>query len=275
MRRALDPEHDLIGDDEAPRDLVLGIPALLGIFVAAVLICAVCFGYGYSSGHGLHFPSALSAQRLTPPPPATAPLASQTSTVAQPDTDSNQLTSRTVSDSAAQPMQDAAPASAKPNPGMAYQASSDSSTQTNPVPMQKVAAAQMNRPAEIAPQGNESTRRTAESALVAQAHPSVPALGRSASASPAATTAQPNGGSAAQTVGTPIALMVQVAAVTQFSDAQTLSTALRHDGFSPIVKTTTGDPYFHVQVGPFSSYEAAKAMKQRLTTNGYSAFIRR
>jgi DedD protein len=69
--------------------------------------------------------------------------------------------------------------------------------------------------------------------------------------------------------------MVQIAAVTQFSDAQTLATALRHDGFNPIVRTTTGDPYFHVQVGPFSSYETAKAMRQRLTSDGYSAFIRR
>ncbi len=52
MRPAL--EHHLNRDREVyvpKRELVLGAPALLGIFGAVALVCAVCFGYGYSSGH--------------------------------------------------------------------------------------------------------------------------------------------------------------------------------------------------------------------------------
>ena len=52
MRPAL--EHHLKRDREdyvQKRDVVLGAPALLGIFGAVALVCALCFGYGYSSGH--------------------------------------------------------------------------------------------------------------------------------------------------------------------------------------------------------------------------------
>jgi DedD protein len=265
MRRALDPEHDLIGDDEAPHDLVLGIPALLGIFVAAVLICAVCFGYGYSSGHGLHFSSAQPSQSSTPPlaaKPAPMPLPSQTGAVDQPDLDSGQTTSPSV--------QAAAPSYAKPSPEMTYQAPA-AAVNAVPAPSQSATPAQTNLPARTTPQTSEYARTTAQPAPERLATPVANQSTKDVQAAPV-----PQAGSepVAQSVGPPISLMVQIAAVTQFSDAQTLSTALRHDGFSPIVRTTTGDPYFHVQVGPFSSYEAAKAMRQRLASSGYSAFIR-
>ena len=279
MRRALDPEHDLIGDDEAPRDLVLGIPALLGIFVAAVLICAVCFGYGYSSGHGLHFSSAQPSQSSTPAltsKPAPMPLPSQTDTAddAEADTDSGQTASQAGSDSRAQPAQAAAPAYAKPNPGMAYQAHATPAVPANPVPGRSVALVQTNQPAGTAPQASEYSRSTAESTPASPTRLSAPVASQTANAALAKPAPQSGGEPVAQSVGPPLALMVQIAAVTQFADAQTLSTALRHDGFSPIVKTTTGDSYFHVQIGPFASYEAARAMRQRLTSDGYSAFIR-
>ncbi len=68
--------------------------------------------------------------------------------------------------------------------------------------------------------------------------------------------------------------MVQIAAVTHAADAETLAEALRHDGFSAIVRTSTTDTFFHVQIGPFPSLEAAKAMRTRLADSGYNAFIK-
>jgi cell division septation protein DedD len=286
MRRALEPDQDLIGDDEPQRDLVLGIPALLGIFVAAVLICAVCFGFGYSSGHGFHFSSGVPSQTASAQPaakPAPMPLPSQTDAADGTDTNGSPITTQdgaqTAPDLGANPADAnsaAAPTSSytKPNPGLAYQAPAKSPAETKAAaPKTPAAPAQTyqpaNRPTGATPQSSAYTHAVpvpiAQPASTAVKQPSqdgraVPAPKDAAAASPA---------------GSPIALMVQIAAVTQFADAQTLASALRHDGFSAIVRTTTGDPYFHVQVGPFSSYEAAKSMRQRLTADGYSAFIRR
>lgn len=68
--------------------------------------------------------------------------------------------------------------------------------------------------------------------------------------------------------------MVQIAAVSRAADAQTLANALRHDGFAAMVRTSTTDSYFHIQVGPFATLEAAKAMRTRLADTGYNAFIK-
>ncbi len=68
--------------------------------------------------------------------------------------------------------------------------------------------------------------------------------------------------------------MVQIAAVTRAADAQTLANALRHDGFDAIVRTATDDRFFHVQIGPFPSLQAAKTVRGKLADNGYNAFIK-
>ena len=73
---------------------------------------------------------------------------------------------------------------------------------------------------------------------------------------------------------TPLRLMVQIAAVSRAADAQTLASALQHDGFAATVRTSPADTLFHVQIGPFQSFTAAKAMRARLAGNGYNAFIK-
>jgi len=69
MRQTL--EQDQFSEEEEPsNDLVLGAPALLGIFFALALICAVFFGFGYTLGRK-------SAQPATAPETAdTTPAAS-------------------------------------------------------------------------------------------------------------------------------------------------------------------------------------------------------
>ncbi|AXC09445.1 DedD protein [Acidisarcina polymorpha] len=69
-------------------------------------------------------------------------------------------------------------------------------------------------------------------------------------------------------------IMVQIAAVRNVPDAEALASALRKNGFTPAVRAESLDKLFHVQVGPFSSREEAKAMRQKLSSAGYNAFIK-
>jgi DedD protein len=70
------------------------------------------------------------------------------------------------------------------------------------------------------------------------------------------------------------AFMVQIAAVKNGADAEALADALRKNGFSPTIRTESQDKLLHVQVGPFSSRDDAKAMRQKLSGAGYDAFIK-
>jgi DedD protein len=69
-------------------------------------------------------------------------------------------------------------------------------------------------------------------------------------------------------------IMVQIAAVKNRTDAEALADALRKNGFSPTLRTEPQDKLLHVQVGPFSNRDDAKAMRLRLSSAGYDAFIK-
>jgi len=69
-------------------------------------------------------------------------------------------------------------------------------------------------------------------------------------------------------------IMVQIAAVKSRPDAEALAAALQKNGFSPTVRDEPQDKLLHVQVGPFSSRDDAKAMRQKLASAGYNAFIK-
>jgi DedD protein len=69
-------------------------------------------------------------------------------------------------------------------------------------------------------------------------------------------------------------IMVQIAAVKNRTDAEALADALRKNGFSPTIRTEPQDKLLHVQVGPFINRDDAKAMRQRLSSAGYDAFIK-
>jgi DedD protein len=69
-------------------------------------------------------------------------------------------------------------------------------------------------------------------------------------------------------------IMVQIAAVKNRSDAEALAEALRKNGFSPTIRTEPQDKLLHVQLGPFANRDEAKAMRQKLSSVGYDAFIK-
>lgn len=68
--------------------------------------------------------------------------------------------------------------------------------------------------------------------------------------------------------------MVQVAAVSKQEDAEILVTALRKKQYPVFVANSSGDPLFHVQVGPFSDKKDADAMRNRLAGDGYNAIVK-
>ena len=69
-------------------------------------------------------------------------------------------------------------------------------------------------------------------------------------------------------------IMVQIAAVSNPSDADVLLGALRKRGYTVAVRHEPRDPLLHVQVGPFATRAEALAMRQKLLNDGYNAFLK-
>ncbi|HVW78460.1 MAG TPA: SPOR domain-containing protein [Alloacidobacterium sp.] len=74
--------------------------------------------------------------------------------------------------------------------------------------------------------------------------------------------------------GNAAGIMVQIAAVTHQEDANVLVSALRQRGYSVSVRNEPQDKLLHVQVGPFTSRDSAKAMRSRLLADGYNAILK-
>jgi len=68
--------------------------------------------------------------------------------------------------------------------------------------------------------------------------------------------------------------LVQIAAVRNQDDAKLLSDALQKQQY-PVIVTQPGDKLFHVQVGPYADIKEAEAMRARLISAGYNAFLKR
>jgi DedD protein len=68
--------------------------------------------------------------------------------------------------------------------------------------------------------------------------------------------------------------MVQIAAVTHQEDANILVGALRKRGYVVVVRNDPKDSLLHVQLGPFSSRDEARAMRARLLGDGYNAILK-
>ncbi len=249
MRRALEPDQDLY-PSEAPADLVLGAPALLGIFFAIAVVCAVCFGFGYS----VH--SSPPQARVTPAPTAThvpRPLGPSPSAARQ---------------NAAEEKEDLeAPGELSGLPPEPDHTGGMPLTQAKPKPAPAIRF--MTQPVTGQPDISGKAYTDQATASSVKPYPGSPVpFHAPLTTSPAANVPEP--AESAPFEG----LMVQIAAVSRAADAQTLAAALRHDGFAAIVRTSIGDPLFHVQVGPFATREAAKAMRVKLSDTGYNAFIK-
>lgn len=68
--------------------------------------------------------------------------------------------------------------------------------------------------------------------------------------------------------------LVQIAAVRNQDDAKLLSDALQKQQY-PVIIAQPGDKLFHVQVGPYADIKEAEAIRSRLISAGYNAFLKR
>ncbi len=68
--------------------------------------------------------------------------------------------------------------------------------------------------------------------------------------------------------------LVQIAAVRNQDDAKLLGDALHKQQY-PVIVTQPGDKLVHVQVGPYADIKEAEAMRARLISAGYNAFLKR
>lgn len=108
--------------------------------------------------------------------------------------------------------------------------------------------------------------------------PAVATLTHSAKKPSAQTVAEaaapPASGLQANAVPAATGMMVQIAAVSRQEDAQILVSALRQRGYEVNIRREPQDRLLHVQVGPFATRSAAKAMQARLLASGYNAIIK-
>jgi cell division septation protein DedD len=219
----------------APQDLTLGMPALVGIFLAVVLVCAVFFGFGYSTGRTLHgAKAAVSSSGAAPGSSAAGGAGSAVKA------DESGAATSTPPLSTVEPV-------AKPSPGLAMSADSHDAGAGSQ-------AQAVDEPAGFPPDSRTASP-AAHSAYLAPENTEDDA---SSSAVPAAT-----GG-----------VMVQIAAVGRQADAEMLARALRSNGYAAVVRSEPQDKFLHVQVGPFATRDQARAMRARLQGDGYNAFLK-
>jgi len=70
--------------------------------------------------------------------------------------------------------------------------------------------------------------------------------------------------------------VVQIAAVSKKEDAEALAGALRKKNYPVfLASASSGDSLFRVQVGPFSDFKDAEAMRSRLSGDGYTPIVKK
>ena len=70
--------------------------------------------------------------------------------------------------------------------------------------------------------------------------------------------------------------IVQVAAVSRQEDADALVEALKKKQYPAFaVNNSSGDKFYHVQVGPYAEWKDAEVMRNRLISDGYSPIVKK
>lgn len=153
----------------------------------------------------------------------------------------------------------AAPASSSPSPGNKPGASQAAA------PKAPDCTTGDNCPTQAAATPNTSDLTFYQSVQQKDAHPQL--TPRETTPAPAAHPPENH-----STLGT--GYLVQIAAVRNQDDAKLLSDALRKQQY-PVIIAQPGDKLFHVQVGPYADVTEAEAIRTRLVSAGYNAFLKR
>lgn len=242
MRTVFEEEEEEIAqpDPGQDREVTIGATTLLAIFFGLVLICGLFFGLGYTVGR--RAPSEAAQLPAETPTPSSSALQSV----------DNQPKPSAASQPAPTPVADESQSSATDAPADAQPAAETAATPAS-------ATSSQVKPALVpAPQPAAATSK-----------PPVPAPAVVTAALPVSAAA-----SAATSAASAPGIMVQIAAISNPADANVLVGALQKHGFAVTARRLPGDSLIHVQAGPFSSRAEANAIKQKLLSDGYNAFVR-
>jgi cell division septation protein DedD len=225
-----------IEDDDT--EITLGMGKLLGLFFGLVILCGISLAVGYSLGHSAGIKSA-TVDAVTVPAGPTAGAGAKPG----------------AAQVAAQAAPQAAPSTENQQ---ANQPAGQSGSQQT--------ASQANQPGQTQTGAVASTTDLTfyQSVQQKETHPQLTPQQSAPVATPRA--------QAAGTLGS--GYLVQIAAVRNQADAKLLSDALQKQHY-PVLIAEPGDKLFHVQVGPYADVKEAEAIRSRLVSSGYNAFLKR
>ncbi len=217
-------------------EFTLGAGTVLLLFAGLVVVCGVCFGFGYIVGH--RGATSAASQQLV-----SSPTAVQASSTQQKPS----ATSQAVAPPPTQPAPQ--PNSAAPPP-------------VNALPQSAVV---LNVPAS-----------SAQSAAQPQVRPALPAPAVESQPLSAYPSHPANGAAQPQVRPAPISsaaqIWVQIAAVSHVEDAQVLTDALKRRGYI-VTPRRDADNLIHVRIGPFTTREEADRWRSKLLNDGYNAEV--
>ena len=218
---------------ERDTEITLGAGMLLAIGCGLILLCILCFSFGYSIGHR----NSAGSEVASAVPSAVGKVKSQTGSSGTKPAAGGQ--------SPAEP-----PA----------RAAVDVPADTDGGEVRDTGAPRVS--------ANDGAT-IAQSQAKPAGQPKVkPALTAQSSVTPTAPTMQVQPALSHVT-----GWMVQIAAVSHSEDAEVLVNALRKRGYAVTVRRDVADTLLHVQVGPFTNRSDANAMRQKLQSDGYNAVV--
>jgi DedD protein len=236
MRGVFDDREVQQAETRHDTELVLGSTTLLLIFFGLVLLCGLCFGLGYVTGHQGTQETALALQSA-----GSAPTATQGGGgLAKPSADA-QAGGAVAQPSVAADQQEPADDSSVAD----RSAQSPAAPSAPATPSAPVADGSSNGPPQVKP---------AFGIPVTPAQAGLPA---------------------AAAVGPALAgsLMVQIAAVSRQEDANVLMSALRKHGYAVAAQREPLDGLIHVRIGPFKTRDEAEKWRIKLLNDGYNAIV--
>ncbi len=201
---------------------------------------------------------AETAQKATPAPapaatPMSAPVAATVAELAQKATP------------APAPQKTAVPPAPKPAIGTAVSTASTVASAQPPSRETDIGASRPSSPLGVA---DAPASGTAAPPTVASSEGPVRYVFDNPTATPS------TGGKPAAAAEAPSRSMVQIMALSNPDDAESMVAALKRHGYNAAVDHDSQDPLLHLEVGPFTSKTDAEAMRQRLLGDGYNAIVR-
>lgn len=219
---------------ERETEITLGGGMLIAIGCGLILLCILCFSFGYSVGHR----NSADSEVASVVPSATGKVKSQTGSSGTKPAAGGQTPAEAPARAAVDVPGDANESEVRDTDGAVH--------------------ASTNEGAAIGQsQAKPGVQGQVRPALATQ--PSVTSTAPTMQVQPALS----------QVSG----WMVQIAAVSHSEDAEVLVNALRKRGYAVTVRRDVADTLLHVQVGPFTNRSDANAMRQKLQNDGYNAVV--